>query len=362
MVNRVAELPLTILLAARSDEPDELLTRIALHPSTTTLTPQPLSPAVARARRRPCAPRSTRPRREPVLRARPARRSRATPKPVIESIALRLDALPPDCGKLARAIAISGSGGTIAARLAGLDVRQAVEAAEALTHADLLRGDGFAHPLVQQAVYEAIPAAERAELHAAAARLVDGPERVAAHVMASGPGGGAWAANALRAAADAAWARGAPDVAAGFLKRAAEEELGREELVPVLRELARALIATGARKASRSCARRSPWPAKSAARSRSSSGTRCSSRATSQTARRSSSRPAPRTSWRPSRSSTCSSSAVSAASTACAQRAAGPERRRRLDQGRDAAARERRRRRGRGGAADRDAHRASRAC
>ena len=44
MVNRVAELPLTILLAARSDEPDELLTRIALHPSTTTLTPQPLSP------------------------------------------------------------------------------------------------------------------------------------------------------------------------------------------------------------------------------------------------------------------------------------------------------------------------------
>ena len=62
--------------------------------------------------------------------------------------------------------------------------------------------------------------------------------------MASGPGGGVWAANALRAAADAAWARGAPDVAAGFLKRAAEEELGRDELVPVLRELARALIAT----------------------------------------------------------------------------------------------------------------------
>ena len=44
MVNRVAELPLTILLAARSDEPDELLTRIALHPSTTTLTREPLSP------------------------------------------------------------------------------------------------------------------------------------------------------------------------------------------------------------------------------------------------------------------------------------------------------------------------------
>ena len=31
MVNRVADLPLALILAARSDEPDELLTRIALH-------------------------------------------------------------------------------------------------------------------------------------------------------------------------------------------------------------------------------------------------------------------------------------------------------------------------------------------
>ena len=63
MVNRVAELPLTILLAARSDEPDELLTRIALHPSTTTLTPQPLSPeARSRSSRATVPPRSTRPR------------------------------------------------------------------------------------------------------------------------------------------------------------------------------------------------------------------------------------------------------------------------------------------------------------
>ena len=63
--------------------------------------------------------------------------------------------------------------------------------------------------------------------------------------MAGAPGGGVWAATALRTAAQAAWARGAPDVAAGFLRRAAEEELPREALVPVLRELARALIATG---------------------------------------------------------------------------------------------------------------------
>jgi DNA-binding CsgD family transcriptional regulator len=246
MVNRVAELPLTILLAARSDEPDELLTRIALHPSTTTLTPRPLSEDAVRELAGDRAAElhqatGGNPFYVHALLADPD----TTPKPVIESIALRLDALPPDCARLARAIAVAGSGGTIAARLAQLDVRQAVEAAEALAHADLLRGDGFAHPLVQHAVYDAIPAAERAELHAAAARLVDGPERIAAHVMAAGPGGGAWAANALRAAANAAWARGAPDVAARFLKRAAEEELPRDDLVPVLRELARAQIATG---------------------------------------------------------------------------------------------------------------------
>ena len=137
---------------------------------------------------------------------------------MVESIALRLDALPPDCLRLARAIAVAGSGGTIAARLAGLDVRDTVTAAEALAQADLLAGDHFAHPLVQQAVYAAIPAAERAELHAQAARLVTGAERIAAHVMAAGPGGGVPAARALREAAAAAWARGAPETAVAYLR------------------------------------------------------------------------------------------------------------------------------------------------
>ncbi len=45
MVNRVADLPLALIVAARSDEQDELLSRIALHPSTTVLSPKPLSRA-----------------------------------------------------------------------------------------------------------------------------------------------------------------------------------------------------------------------------------------------------------------------------------------------------------------------------
>ncbi len=71
-----------------------------------------------------------------------------------------------------------------------------------------------------------------------------GAERIAAHVLAAGPGGGVRAARALREAAAAAWARGAPESAVVYLKRAAEEQLPRGELVPLLRELARALIAT----------------------------------------------------------------------------------------------------------------------
>ena len=122
MVNRVADLPLALLLAARSDEQDELLSRIALHPSTTVLRPKPLSrrPRSPSSPARSAPPRSTRP--PAASRSSCTRWSRPTtptPRPVVESIALRLEELPPACLKLARAIAVAGSGGTIAARLAG---------------------------------------------------------------------------------------------------------------------------------------------------------------------------------------------------------------------------------------------------
>jgi DNA-binding CsgD family transcriptional regulator len=246
MVNRVADLPLALILGARSDERDELLSRIALHASTTVVTPKPLSPQAVATLAGP-------ERAEAIHEATGGipfyvhalvASDDDPPRPVIESIALRLEALPPACLALARAVAVAGCGGTIAARLAGLNVRGAVEAAEALSRADILDGDRFAHPLVQQAVYAAIPAMQRAELHAQAAGLVSGPERIAAHVLASGPGGGVKAAQALRTAAAAAWARGAPETAVTYLRRASEEELPRAELIPVLRELARALIAT----------------------------------------------------------------------------------------------------------------------
>jgi DNA-binding CsgD family transcriptional regulator/tetratricopeptide (TPR) repeat protein len=140
------------------------------------------------------------------------------------------------------------AGGTVAARLAGLDVRDTVEAAEALAAADLVRDGAIVHPLVRSAVQAAIPAKERAELHARAARLLDDagapPERVAAQLMAGEPGGGEWAVQALRRAARAARARGAADVAAGLLLRAREADMPAELRIAVLRELAPAVTAT----------------------------------------------------------------------------------------------------------------------
>ncbi|HEY6890243.1 MAG TPA: AAA family ATPase, partial [Solirubrobacter sp.] len=145
MVNRVADLPLALILAARNDERDELLARIALHSSTRVVEPKPLSPEAVEELAGP-------ERAGAIWEASGGvpfyvhalvASGDEVPRPVIESIALRLDALPPACLALARGVAVAGSGGTIAARLAGLDVRATVEAAEALGRAGILDGDGF---------------------------------------------------------------------------------------------------------------------------------------------------------------------------------------------------------------------------
>jgi DNA-binding NarL/FixJ family response regulator len=265
MVDRAADLPLALVLAARGDEPHELVTRIALHASTATVTPRPLSEgaigtlAEAALGREPpegfVAGCSEITGGNPfyvhaLLAERTTDLEGVTPRAVVDAIALRLLQLPQACGALARALAIldGAASGTVAARVAGLDLGSFVAAAEALAAAEITRAEAFVHPLVRQAVYATIEALERARLHGEAAHYLAAAgapaERVAAQVMAGGPGGGTWAVEALRTAARAAWARGAPDVAAGFLRRAAGEEIERGERIALLRELGRALVAT----------------------------------------------------------------------------------------------------------------------
>ena len=149
MVNRVADLPLAIVLAARGDEPDELL-----HPDRAAPVDDrdraeaALAAAVAELGGDGAPPRSTRPpaaTRSTCTRCSP---TDGTPRPVVESIALRLDALPPPAR---RSPARSPSPAAAGRSPPGSPVSTCattVEAAEALARADILRGDGFAHPLV----------------------------------------------------------------------------------------------------------------------------------------------------------------------------------------------------------------------
>ena len=144
----------------------------------------------------------------------------------------RLESLPSAAVELAQAVAVLGDGSRLetAAALAGLATGDAVRGAEALIAADLLTGDanlGFRHPLVRAAVADRLSPVTRAAAHGRAARVLaerDAPAPVvAAHLLASGPGGDAWAVEILRESGRHAMRQGAPELAARLLQRAVEE-------------------------------------------------------------------------------------------------------------------------------------------
>ena len=148
---------------------------------------------------------------------------------------------------MARALAVLGREAPLrhAARLARLDLDHAARACDALRAAGLVHGDAevaLAHPLIAAALYGSLAPGERALWHADAARMLSderaGPERVALHLLRTdGNADGATVA-ALRAAAASATARGAPESAVGFLRRAlAEPPLEPETAAAVRLEL-----------------------------------------------------------------------------------------------------------------------------
>ncbi len=144
----------------------------------------------------------------------------------------QLARLPAGAGSLASATAVLGPGTALrhAARLAGLDLVAAARAADALRAARLLEdGPGLtlAHPLIAGTLYASLPPGERGLRHAAAAAMLAAeradPERVALHLLRTEPAGEAATVVALRHAARQASARGAPQSAAAYLRRAAAE-------------------------------------------------------------------------------------------------------------------------------------------
>src|SRR5499427_4600165 len=174
------------------------------------------------------------------------------PEPVARAVLRRVSQLGEGAGRLTRALAVLGGPAPVrhAAALAGQDIPDAARLADGLRAADVLAPGPvleFAHPIVRAAVYESIPAGERALAHAQAARLLerDGAdaERVALHLLHSEPGGDPQVAALLRAAAEAASGRGAPSPAADYLRRALDEPPGPAARPALLLELGLALAA-----------------------------------------------------------------------------------------------------------------------
>jgi DNA-binding CsgD family transcriptional regulator/tetratricopeptide (TPR) repeat protein len=153
------------------------------------------------------------------------------PSAVGGSILTRLARMAPDMIALARALAVLGAGTevAVAAELAGLTPADAELAADALAAAQVFaaaRPLEFFHPLIAEAVYADLALGARRLAHRRAAAIVDrhgAVDRVAAHLLGTGPAGDLWVAGRLAAAARDAADRGAPDVAAEYLRRALTE-------------------------------------------------------------------------------------------------------------------------------------------
>ena len=164
------------------------------------------------------------------------------PRTVAQMVQQRLARLPGGALELGRAIALLGSRASLgtAAQLAGLAIEDAARAADALGAADVLRPElplEFVQPLVKHVVYSDTPPAERNLQHARAAVLLAAvgaePGEVAAHLLATEPSADPTTVATLAEVARDAAARGAPDAAATYLRRALDEPAS-EQIAPEL--------------------------------------------------------------------------------------------------------------------------------
>ena len=129
----------------------------------------------------------------------------------------------------------------LAGELAGLDQEQARDAKNILDQA----GFGTGKPAVRDAIEESMPVGERERWQAKAVKLLHDngrpAEQVAARLLAVTTTQDRWAAETLREAAVTAMRRGAPEVAARYLRRALRDVTGdSEERARLLVDLATA--------------------------------------------------------------------------------------------------------------------------
>ncbi len=274
LVRRLEGLPVLVVMTVRTGEEgpdDSLLAELALDPSVTVLRPRPLStdaaatlveaflgegadsfvrachrmtsgnPLLLRQLLRALEEEGVRPDVTHVDTVR-AVGSRA----VSSLVMLRLRRMPPAVTSVARAVAVLGEDAQlpVVAELARLSEEEASAAIDQLTRGEILMDQlplAFVHPLVRDAVYGDVPAADRALHHERAAQLLAGvgapAEAVATHLLLAPHRGSGAAVSTLLAAARGAMARGASDSAVALLRRALEEPPPADVRAHVLVEL-----------------------------------------------------------------------------------------------------------------------------
>jgi DNA-binding CsgD family transcriptional regulator len=279
LARRLEGLPVLLVVSLRSGEPPSdpaLLDHLLAEPGERPLRPRPLGPGAAevivRARWRDAAPEfcvacHAASGGNPFLLhalvsslqadgVAPHAQSavgieRFGAEAVGHAVARQLGRLPEGARELALAVALLGAESLReAAALAGLDKAQAAWLSDRLREAGLLASGSrleFAHPILRAAVTATLGPAERALWHGRAARVLQAegaePERVAGQLLEAEPTGDADVVEALRVAARAATARGAPESATGYLRRALAEPPGPAAKPGVLLELGLALAA-----------------------------------------------------------------------------------------------------------------------
>jgi DNA-binding CsgD family transcriptional regulator len=170
---------------------------------------------------------------------------------ISRSILARLTKLGEHSVAVARAVAVlePNAEARLIAELAGLPLDSVAESCALLVRARLLSDSQpvtFAHPLSREAVLSEVPAPRRAADHAIAARILErdgaAADTVAAHLLLAEQRGDDWAVGALRTASTGALARGAPETAVRYLRRALQEPPARADRAAVSRELGLALL------------------------------------------------------------------------------------------------------------------------
>jgi DNA-binding CsgD family transcriptional regulator len=161
------------------------------------------------------------------------------------SVLPRLAKMGPGAIALARALAVLGAGTEVgvAAELADLAPSAAELAADTLAAAQIFapaRPLEFFHPVIGEAVYGDLAPGARRLAHRRAAAIVDtggALDRVAAHLLLTGPAGDQWICDRLSAAAQSALDCGAPEVAASCLRRALAETPSSDRRFALMLEL-----------------------------------------------------------------------------------------------------------------------------